>query len=159
MRDCSQSRGGFAYDTENIEIKALIGILAFFRFNKNSKSINIKYLGTSWKEQTVVVNCYKSDKVDIFLFRLRFDNYSTRNERKLCNKLAPSKELFNNFVTACVENYSPDPNCSINESFMGFRGRYIFKQYIPNKPSKNGIKVFALTDSQSSYFLNSIIYA
>ena len=72
--------------------------------------------------------------------------------------MAPSKELFNNFVTACVKNYSPDPNSSINKSLLGFRGRCIFKQYIPNKPSKYGIKIFALIGSQSLYSIKPIVY-
>ena len=94
------------------------------------------------------------------LYCPRFDDYSTRNKRKLCNKLASIKERFDKFVIACVENFSPAPNCTVYESLLGFRSRWSFKQYIPNKPSKYGIKVFVLADSQSSYSysLISIVY-
>ncbi|UYV76997.1 hypothetical protein LAZ67_14002769 [Cordylochernes scorpioides] len=49
-------------------------------------------------------------------------------------------------------------NCTIDESLLNFRGRCGFKQYIPNKPAKYGIKVFVLADSATYYFLTGKIY-
>ena len=40
-----------------------------------------------------------------------------------------------------------------------FRGRFSFRQYIPNKPAKYGIKIFALVDSACYYMSNLEIYA
>ena len=40
---------------------------------------------------------------------------------------------------------------------MGFRGRP-FKQYIPSKPAKYGIKIWTLCDSASSYCLKAQVY-
>ncbi|KAJ8897823.1 hypothetical protein PR048_003176 [Dryococelus australis] len=41
---------------------------------------------------------------------------------------------------------------------VGFRGRCRFRIYMPNKPSKYGIKVMILSDARTSYFYNAYIY-
>ena len=41
---------------------------------------------------------------------------------------------------------------------VGFRGRFGAKQYIPNKPTKYGIKAFTLADSKNGYILDALIY-
>lgn len=40
----------------------------------------------------------------------------------------------------------------------GFRGRCNFRQYIPNKPNKYGIKIQALVDSKTFYTCNMEVY-
>lgn len=37
---------------------------------------------------------------------------------------------------------------------MALRGRCNFKQYIPTKPAKDGVKVFALVDAKTAYTIN-----
>ncbi|XP_030754381.1 piggyBac transposable element-derived protein 4-like [Sitophilus oryzae] len=39
-----------------------------------------------------------------------------------------------------------------------FRGRYPFRQYMPNKPSKYGLKIFAMADSKTFYVSNMEVY-
>lgn len=41
---------------------------------------------------------------------------------------------------------------------LGFRGRCGFRQYIPSKPNKYGIKLFSLVDSKMFYTLNLELY-
>ena len=53
----------------------------------------------------------------------------------------------------------PDLGCTVDKSLLEFRGRCSFKQHIPNKPSKYGIKVYVLADSKSFYSVGSKIYA
>ena len=40
----------------------------------------------------------------------------------------------------------------------GFRGKYGFRQYIPSKPSKYSIKIFAMGNSKVFYTGNLEIY-
>ena len=40
----------------------------------------------------------------------------------------------------------------------GFRGRCGFKQFMPNKPSKYGLKFFILADAKKSYCFDAIFY-
>ena len=41
---------------------------------------------------------------------------------------------------------------------VGFRGRFAAKQYMPNKPTKWGIRCFTLADSANGYVLNVLVY-
>ena len=41
---------------------------------------------------------------------------------------------------------------------MAFRGRYPFRQYIPSKPAKYGIKIWWCCDAETSYPLKGEVY-
>jgi len=71
--------------------------------------------------------------------------------------LAPIRNIYNKFVIACEANYTPGTGCTVDESLHGFKGRCSFKQYIPNKPSKYGIKIYVLADSETFFLVSSKI--
>jgi len=52
----------------------------------------------------------------------------------------------------------PGENVVIDESMIPFRGRLIFRQYLPNRSSKYGIKLYKLCDS-IGYTYKIIIYS
>ena len=47
---------------------------------------------------------------------------------------------------------------TVDECLVAFRGRCPFRQYMPNKPAKYGIKIWAACDAQSSYAWNMQVY-
>jgi hypothetical protein len=51
----------------------------------------------------------------------------------------------------CLENYLPGRDQSIDEAMIAFRGRLSFKQYLPAKPIKFGIKVWMRASPASGY--------
>ena len=51
------------------------------------------------------------------------------------------------------EMYAPQRTLSIDEQMIGTKARIGFLQYMPNKPTRFGIKLWALCDSISSYCL------
>ena len=55
-------------------------------------------------------------------------------------------------------NYHPAQNVAVDETMVGFRGRFGAKQYMPNKPTKYGIKAFTLASSDTGYMLNVLLY-
>jgi hypothetical protein len=70
---------------------------------------------------------------------LRFDN---RLRRDPSDPLAPVREIINSFNTALKAVYEPGPFLCVDEQLIEFHGGVKFKQYIPTKPGKFGIKVF-----------------
>lgn len=158
VREKFNSRQGFAYDTSESELRAFIGILLFLGATKSSKEA----LSSIWAEDGTgkpLCIAAMSQKRFIFIsYCLRFDDGQSREERKKNDKLAPIRQIFDMFVTACHSNYTPGPDCTVDESLLSFRGRCGFKQYIPNKPSKYGIKLFVLADNDTSYSVKSIAY-
>ena len=47
---------------------------------------------------------------------------------------------------------------TVDEELVTFRGRCPFKQYIPSKPGRYGLKFWILSDSKSSYVYNMETY-
>lgn len=54
--------------------------------------------------------------------------------------------------------HRPELNIPVDEYLVGFRGRCPFKQYIPSKPAKYGIKIWAACDAKTSYCFNMQVY-
>ncbi|KAJ8971354.1 hypothetical protein NQ317_002961 [Molorchus minor] len=83
---------------------------------------------------------------------------SNRAERKKIDKLAAIRGVFEHFVDNCKAYYTPSEYLTIDEKLEPFRCRVSFLQYIPNKPAKYGLKVFALVDAKTCYSLNMEVY-
>lgn len=47
--------------------------------------------------------------------------------------------------------FSPDRDLTVDEQLVLFKGRCSFGQYIPKKPAKYGIKIWAAFDAKTSY--------
>ena len=65
-----------------------------------------------------------------------------------------TKLLIENFQACCV----PERDVSIDESLLLFKGRLGWKQYIPSKRARFGIKFFVLCESSTGYVVNFMIY-
>lgn len=52
----------------------------------------------------------------------------------------------------------PGRQLSIDEAMVGFKGRSTLKQYMPNKPTKRGYKVWCICDARTGYILFFSIY-
>ncbi|GBP71879.1 PiggyBac transposable element-derived protein 4 [Eumeta japonica] len=153
----SSTRPSFVRDTSITELKALFGLYylaGVLKINHLTvKEIFDKNTGISYFRSTM------SEKRFEFLTNcLRFDDRLTRGERRLANKLAPIKELFDHIVETSKNLYSPSDCTTIDEQLLGFRGRCPFRMYIPSKPDKYGIKLLMFCDAKSYYMINSIVY-
>lgn len=62
------------------------------------------------------------------------------------------------FNANCERIYRPGKEVAIDESLVPFRGRILFRQYIPSKKHKYGIKLFKLC-SRGGYTWRTTIYA
>ncbi|CAL1278575.1 unnamed protein product [Larinioides sclopetarius] len=55
-------------------------------------------------------------------------------------------------------SYVPEKDISVDESVLLYKGRLGYKQYLPNKRARFGIKFYQLCESSSGYIWNSLIY-
>ena len=158
MKD-NYARNRDAKCTDVIELKAFIGLLYLagaYRANRQSLE---ELWGTKGDgvERFDLVMSIKRFK---FLLRCRrFDDRDTQITRKAEDRLAPIREVFTLFVNNCQKNYSLGEFTTIDEMLVGFRGRCGFLQYIPSKPNKYGIKIYALVDAKMYYLHHLEIYA
>ena len=66
--------------------------------------------------------------------------------------------LLDGLISNFKANMKPSSNLSVDETMIGFRGRFGAKQYIPNKPTKYVVKAFTLADSLNGYILDVLLY-
>lgn len=152
------SRDRDAADTNMEEIKALIGLL-YLAGVLRSSHLNLRDL---WAQDGTGVEIFRLtmgiNRFQFLLRALRFDDLDDREERKKHDKLAPIRKFFDGFVERCKANYAVCEFVTIDEMLEPFRGRCGFRQYMPNKPAKYGLKIFALVDSRSFYTYNLEVY-
>lgn len=149
-----------ARETDDVEIKALFGILILAGVSKSGRQ-NIFSLFDDSKG-TGLEAVYLTMNVQRFRFllrNLRFDDFTNRPERREIDKLAPIRELFELIVQNFQNNFIPSEYLTLDEQLIAFRGRCSFRQYIPNKPARYGIKIFALVDVKNAYTYNLEVYA
>ncbi|UYV63721.1 hypothetical protein LAZ67_2005419, partial [Cordylochernes scorpioides] len=106
-----------------------------------------------------IVRAIMSQERFLFLLRcLRFDDITTRKERKKLDKLAPIREFVEAFVYNCKKLYTPGEYNTIDKKLIPFRGRCGFRQYMPNKPAKYGFKIYTISDARTFYTFTFEIY-
>ena len=79
---------------------------------------------------------------------LRFDD---KLRRIRDDPLAPVRNIVNQFNVDVNKVYRPGPFICVDEMLLEFHGRVRFRQYIPTKPGKFGIKVYWSVDAENSY--------
>ncbi|XP_025991729.2 piggyBac transposable element-derived protein 4-like [Solenopsis invicta] len=89
---------------------------------------------------------------------IRFDNRADRAERRVRDKLAPIRNVYEKWNKNLSRLYNPGENITVDEQLVPFRGRCPFKQYIPSKPARYGLKIWAVCDSQNAYTWNTQVY-
>ena len=58
----------------------------------------------------------------------------------------------------CLKAYKPHKEVTVDEAMIAFRGRLSFRQYLPAKPTKYGIKVWVRADSNNGFVNEFQIY-
>lgn len=143
--------------TDTIEMQAFIGLLLTVGVNKQG-GVDFRdnwdpIFGNPIFRATMGKNRFAS-----LLRFLRFDDKNTRSVRKSRDKLAPIRELWECVNQNLKKFYLPGENLTIDEQLVPFRGRVSFKQYLPSKPDKYGMKIWWICDSKTSFPLYGIPY-
>nr|XP_023677336.1 piggyBac transposable element-derived protein 4-like [Paramormyrops kingsleyae] len=89
---------------------------------------------------------------------LRFDDRETRPSRRAADKLALVRDIWEAWLERLPVMYTPGENITVDKRLIPFRSRCAFRQYMPRKPGKYGLKLWVASDSASSYAYNVQIY-
>jgi len=89
---------------------------------------------------------------------IRFDVKATRNEHRLEDKMTAFREIWNKFIGLCQSLYLVGSAVRIDEQLLPFRGRSGFRQHMPKKPSKYGIKSWMMCDCVTKYMMKAKVY-
>ena len=74
------------------------------------------------------------------------------------DKLAKVHPVYKHLQERCLSLYQPNAEISIDERMVKSKARFSFKQYIKNKPTKWGFKLWCLCDSHNDCTVNFTIY-
>ncbi|KRZ12308.1 PiggyBac transposable element-derived protein 4 [Trichinella zimbabwensis] len=89
---------------------------------------------------------------------IRFDDRETRSHRREKDPLAAIRDIWDDWVARLPMMCNPGAYVTADERLIPFKGRCPFRQYMPKKPAKYGIKVWTLCDAKTSYAWNMQIY-
>ncbi|EYC08312.1 hypothetical protein Y032_0066g3692 [Ancylostoma ceylanicum] len=95
------------------------------------------------------------NRFEKLLANLHLNDNSSFDGKDRLHKIRPYLDFLNE---ACQRVYHPGKDICIEESLIPFRGRIVFKQYIPNKRHRYGIKLFKLC-CKGGYTYKKHVYA
>ena len=113
------------------------------------------YWKTTWESQIPFFGrVMPRDHFELIFWMLHV-SHTEGNTQKKVDKV---RMLLNKLLERFQQCYYPTCQLAVDETMVGFRGRYSARQYMPNKPTKWGIKCFTLADSSNGYILNVLVY-
>lgn len=125
----------------SIELKAFCGLLLLFGVAKKNAV------------------CMPRDRFKDICKNICFDDINTRKIRFRNNpKFHKMVEVFEIFKDNLRNGSVPGSKTCIDEQLYSYRGRCQFKQYIPSKPAKYGIKYWSFVDVESGYLIDTNVY-
>ena len=146
VRKAYTIRFGFTYDTNETEVRGLIGVLLFLGVTKSFKESTASVWSTDGTEKSICIAATSQKRFLFLLYCLRFDNSTTRDQRRDIDKLEPICSVYKRFVTACEYNYTPGIDCTVDESLLGFREDVVSSYIFPTSQVNTGSKcMFWLT--------------
>ena len=114
------------------------------------------YCSTSWvSEMPFFSRVLPRDRFELIFWLLHLSHQEEGIQVRRIDKVKP---LLDMLLARYQASYKPSRAISVDETMVGFRGRFGPKQYMPKKPVKYGIKAFTMADSEEGYVLNVLPY-
>ncbi|CAJ1069999.1 piggyBac transposable element-derived protein 4-like [Xyrichtys novacula] len=140
--------------TDVTEIRAFIGLLSLAGLHRARHEATVNL----WGEDTgrpIFRATMSRKRFDELCINLRFDNRETRRPH---DKFAPIRNLWQRWVDRLHMGHNLGENICIDEQLVSFHGHWSFKQYMPQKPAKYGLKLWVLCNVNTSYAWKMIPY-
>jgi len=139
--------------TDVTEMKHFVAILFIMGLVK--KPAIEDYWTTVWPIATPCVNSIMPR--DRFELLLKFWHFSDNEKATEGDRLQKLRPVCDALLLLFQQAFTPGKELSIDESMVLWRGRLVFRQYIPGKRHKYGVKLYLLSDP-SGYVLDALIY-
>lgn len=140
--------------TDATEIKQFLGLLMWMGLVqmpslKDYWSLKIMY------KNSVAKNIMSRNRFELIL---RFWHFSDNEQAPENDRIFKVRNLILKIVNNFQNAMEPEEMMAVDETMVPFRGRLKFKQYIPGKAHKYGIKLFKLCGA-NGYTYNIQVYA
>ena len=139
------------------ELRAFLGLVTNMGLTK--KTIINEYWNTRNPSQATPYYPHTMAR-DRFLLILGMFNFPPVNSHNQSVALARVNNLVDHLVNKFIQYYQPDREVSVDESLVGFAGRWVGIQYMPNKHHHRfGVKLYALCESATGYTMKFSVYS
>ena len=139
-------------------IIAWLGILIYHSARKTDRSISLYWRARpyGWRDSCIVNTMTR----DGFHFLRRFIHFAASDKRRQSkDPLYKIRIVIELLQTQFPKLWNAGEHICVDESMIKYKGRSItFIQFMPTKPIKHGIKVFALCCSVTGYLLAFEVY-
>ena len=139
------------------EFDKFLGVVILIGVYK-SNSENVAQLWSKEDGRPIFNKLMSRNRYQQILRVLRFDNANARRSIRSAVKFQPIRYVFEEWDHNLRDAYTPGPQMTVDEQLFFFRGRCPFRQYIPSKPGKYGIKVWAMCEANTSYAWKMQVY-
>ncbi|XP_022197351.1 piggyBac transposable element-derived protein 4-like [Nilaparvata lugens] len=140
-------------ETTNEEVLKFFGIVLYMGL------VPYPYIPDYWSSNPL----YKDNPVSKTMSRnrfqllLRFIHFENNETADKTDRIYKVRKLLDMLQAKFCAEYKPGETVAVDESMVPFRGRLFFRQYIPNKTHRYGVKIFKLCNQQG-YTLKMIVY-
>ena len=136
------------------ELKVFFALLFLMPLNK--KHVISDY----WKNDPLIPTPLFSKYMtrDRFLLIHSMLHFADNNNPSETDRLWKVRDVFEMFTANYKKYFVPFQKLVIDESLILFKGRLAWKQYIPSKRHRFGIKIFVLCDCETGIVLGMIVY-
>lgn len=140
-------------NTNRDEIRKFFGILLAMGLT------SVPALNLYWSKDPMFHNQFISSRMsrDRFILLLKFIHFSNNETADPDNRLSKIENILSIIINNFQSTLQPGRVVVIDESMVPFRGRVIFRQYLPNKTHKYGIKLYKLC-TPGGYTCNIKVY-
>lgn len=141
-------------ETSKEEIRKFFGVLLAMGL------ISAPSVSNYWSKDPIFHNEFISSVMarDRFFLLLKFIHFADNERAETTNRLYKIENLLCMVLKKYNKILQPGRHLVIDESMVPYRGRLHFRQYIPTKSHKYGIKLYKLC-STDGYTCNIIVYA
>ena len=146
-------------DTNRVEMKAFFGLTLIMGIN------NLPQLALYWSNDPFIGNTgiksvMTKNRFEELAQYLHFNDSSAELKRGDANydRLYKVRPVLNSVLEKAKSIYEPSKCLSVDEGMIAFKGRLAFRQYLPAKPTKYGIKVWMAADASNGYVVNFDVY-
>ena len=150
----TQSDGSWK-DTTPVEINRLVALLIYFGLVKVGGHTD-KY----WSTKTLYYGLWARSIMSRTRFRalMALLHVVDPGSENAGDKLRKVESFIDSFKSRCLALYQPRQQLAIDERVVKSRHRSRIRQYIKDKPTKWGIKLWVLADSLNGYTIDYNVY-
>lgn len=140
--------------TNKEEMRKFLAIILYMGLVKYPK------IADYWNQSILYKNAFVPNLMgrNRFQLLLRYIHFSNNETAQPNDRLHKIQDIFTMMEARFAANCVPGEVLVVDESMVPFRGRLLFRQYIPSKRHKYGLKMFKLCDT-TGYTFRMLLYS